>query len=60
MGNRAQCHGVWEEHASVGKGREVVLVGNAGNLSDRRICKYKHVGEDRSLVCSRYYGRYMY
>lgn len=47
-----------EEQASVGQGS--VVVANVGSLSDRRTCKYKHMGENRSLVCYRHRMRYMY
>lgn len=47
-----------EEQASVGQGS--VVVANAGGLSAWRICKYKHMGENGSLVCYRHRMRYMY
>lgn len=50
MGNSAQEHGAWGGYTEEGRGAGIsgkgdVVVANAGSLSDRRTCKYKHKGE---------------
>lgn len=47
-----------EEQALVGQGNMVVV--NSGSMSAWRACKYKHMGENRSLVCYRHHMRYIY
>lgn len=47
------------QQALEGKGSVVVVV-NVGSLSDRRTCKYKSMGENRSLVCYRHHVRHMH